>query len=124
MSAVRASAAQIRRDIQLNRRVYGAGFVAGGELIAVIRYKRRRRALMASWLGVEPAYRKNGVARKMMEWLDDEARRCGVRRIRGSVRRSMAAELLPYYRSLGYRPRGLFRKKGYGWYVVLIEKRL
>ncbi len=53
-----------------------------------------------SRLAVLPGSRGHGVGRRLMAWVEDEARRLGVRVLRGEVR-TVLKDVLQYYR--GYR---------------------
>ena len=53
-------------------------------------------------LGVQPDYRRNGLGRSMMQWLEKSCRTAGIRTIRVEVRVSNRAALR-FYSKLGYR---------------------
>lgn len=59
-------------------------------------------------LAVRPGYRRRGVGRNLVEWLETSARTAGIFSVRLEVRAGNGAAK-QFYRSLGYRDTGLAR---------------
>jgi ribosomal-protein-alanine N-acetyltransferase len=59
---------------------------------------------------VRPGYRKQGVGKQLVEWLESSARTAGIFLIRLELRAGNDAAL-NFYRKLGYRESG--RRRGY-----------
>ena len=53
-------------------------------------------------LAVQPEYRRSGLGRSMMQWLEKSCRTAGIRAIRLEVRASNRVAIR-FYRDLGYR---------------------
>ena len=53
-------------------------------------------------LAVQPEFRRTGIGRSMMAWLEKSCRTAGVQEVRLEVRSSNSAAMR-FYRSLGYR---------------------
>lgn len=53
-------------------------------------------------LAVQPEYRRSGIGRSMMQWLEKSCRTAGIQAVRLEVRASNRVALR-FYRSLGYR---------------------
>lgn len=120
--ALRVTVGAIRHQIRTGKYFY---IVARHEdrVIGTLRCRKRRGYLGLSRLAVLPEYQRNGIGRRLMEWAEEEARRLGLRRLRGEVRAVMP-DLLRYYRRMGYRPIGRRSRKGYPGYLIIVQKRL
>lgn len=120
--ALRVSVSTIRREIRLKRRVYGVALL-DDRIVATLRYRRWRSHLGLSRLAVLPEYQGAGIGKKMMEWAEQQARRLGVRELRGEVRAALP-HLLEYYKRMGYRPFARRSGRGYKGYLIAVKKRL
>lgn len=120
--ALRVTAGAIQHQIRTGKFLY---IVARdeGRVIGTLRCRKRRRYLGLSRLAVLPDYQRHGIGRRLMEWAEDEARRLGLRRLRGEVRAVMP-DLLRYYRRMGYRTIGRRSRRGYPGYLIIVQKRL
>lgn len=120
--ALRVTEKAIRYQIRTGKYIY---LVARheGRVVGTLRCRKRGRYLGLSRLAVLPDYQRHGIGRRLMEWAEDEARRLGLRRLRGEVRAVMP-DLLRYYRRMGYRPIGRRSRKGYPGYLIIVQKRL
>lgn len=120
--ALRVSVGAIRHQIRTGSRVY---IVARheGKVVGTLRYRRCRRYLGLSRLAVLPGYQGQRIGHRLMLWVEGEARRLGVRQLRGEVRAVMP-DLLSYYRGMGYRVIGRRSRRGYPGYLLTVRKRL
>lgn len=100
LGAVRVSNGTIRRQIRSRSHTYGVA-THRGTIIGTIRYRRRRRHLHVSRLGVLPAYQGNRLGLRLLRWAERRARRAGKTQIRGEVRAGLP-RLLRYYQRYGF----------------------
>lgn len=114
--------AHVRFEIEVRRFVYGLAFV-DGRAAGHVRYRLRPGYMHVSRLAVLPGSRGHGVGRRLMAWVEDEARRLGVRVLRGEVR-TVLKDVLQYYADIGYRVIGYASLRGVRRCLTLIEKRL
>jgi ribosomal-protein-alanine N-acetyltransferase len=73
------------------------GVMAG---FAIMRFGDNQAHLFL--LAVQPEFRRSGIARSMMSWLEKSCRTAGIQSVRVEVRASNRAALR-FYRKLGYR---------------------
>lgn len=120
--ALSVTATTIRKEIRLGRRVYGVA-VVDGMIVATLRYRQWPTHLGLSRLAVSPEYQCHGLGTRMMQWAEGEARRLGVKELRGEVR-AVLPDLLEYYRRMGFRPFARRSGRGYRGYLVAVKKRV
>lgn len=73
------------------------GVIAG---FAIMRFGDKQAHLFL--LAVQPEYRRTGIGRSMMEWLEKSCRTAGIQAVRLEVRSSNRSAI-QFYRNLGYR---------------------
>ena len=73
------------------------GTIAG---FAIMRFGDHQAHLFL--LAVQPEYRRTGIGRSMMQWLEKSCRTAGIQAVRLEVRSSNRGAMR-FYRSLGYR---------------------
>ncbi|MBO8140857.1 MAG: GNAT family N-acetyltransferase [Firmicutes bacterium] len=117
-----AETPELIRDEMADGFVYALA-AAGREPAGHVRYRLRPGYVHVSRLAVLPDYRGHGAGRKLMSWVEDEARRLGVALLRGEVRTCMD-NLLNYYLAMGYEPVGTRSLAGVPACLTIIEKRL
>jgi predicted N-acetyltransferase YhbS len=120
--ALNVSVSAIRRQIATKQRKY-VGVWFQGRLVATLRYKKYAKYLALSRLAVLPEYQNHGLGRMLMQWIEKEALRLGVKETRGDVRTALPG-LLEYYQKMGYQPYKMRSVPGYKNYLVAIKKRL
>lgn len=114
--------AHVRFEIEVRLFVYGLAFV-DDRVAGHVRYRLRPGYMHVSRLAVLPGSRGHGVGRRLMAWVEDEARRLGVRVLRGEVR-TVLKDVLQYYADIGYKVIGYASLRGVRRCLTLIEKRL
>ena len=82
------------------------GTIAG---FAIMKFGEHQAHLFL--LAVQPEFRRSGIGRSMMQWLEKSCRTAGIQAVRLEVRESNRAAMR-FYRSLGYR----FLAKVAGYY--------
>lgn len=117
----------IAAHIRSRRHRYALAFV-GKQSVGTMRCTPMRgdkepKCWTLSRLAVLPEYQGRGIAKELVNWMHDFARRSGVRELRGDVRTALPA-LLRFYRGFGYKVRGYRSKPGYPRYVAVVRKRL
>src|SRR5690606_31951708 len=108
--ALAETPAHVRGEIDALKSVYGLA-VWDGRLVGHVRYQVRGPLLMASRLAVLPEYRHRGIGKWLMDWLEGEARRWELPKIRGEVRTAFP-RLLRFYLRMGYRCVGYITVSG------------
>ena len=118
--ALSETPAHIRAEIDSLQSVYGLA-IWGGRPVGHVRYQVRDALMMASRLAVLPPYRRQGIGRALMEWLEWEARRWELAKIRGEVRTAFP-RLVRFYLGMGYRCVGYVTVSGVRRCLTVIEK--
>lgn len=113
---------EVREGIEALHFVYGLAMV-GEEPVGHIRYRIAGDYLHVSRLAVLPPYRHRGIGRILMGWVEQEAKRLGLVRIRGETR-TVLKDLLQYYHDMGYESVGYASLGGIPRSLTLLEKRL
>lgn len=120
--ALRVTRRAIRFQIATGKRTYGVAKL-GGKVVGVVRYRRRRRHIGISRLAVLPEYQGLGIGRRLLAWVETEARRLGVRELRAEVRTAVP-EMQRYYERQGFRPIGYRSHPQQPNYLRIMRKRL
>lgn len=110
----------IRAEIDSLQSVYGLA-VWRGRPVGHVRYQVRGALMLASRLAVLPDYRHRGIGKELMEWLEMEARRWELSKIRGEVRTAFP-RLVRFYLRMGYRCVGYITVSGVRRCLTVIEK--
>jgi ribosomal protein S18 acetylase RimI-like enzyme len=85
---------------------------ADGAAAGCVLYERGEGHVYLSRLSVLPAYRRRGLARALIGYVEERARALGLRRVRLGVRTALPQQQA-YYQRLGYRPAEAHAHPGY-----------
>ncbi len=86
------------QDVDLERSVVA---LEGGSPVGIALLSRRGSEGWVSGVGVRPQWRRRGIAREMMLWLQRTAQECGLRRVRLDVLEQNEGAIA-LYKSLGF----------------------
>lgn len=94
------TAREVRRQLRRRRKIYGMAVVEK-QVVGAIGYTVKRRRLTFGPVGVLPAYRRFGIGRKLLDWVEARAKAHRCREVRAIVLRGLPA-LIAFYQSKGY----------------------
>jgi GNAT superfamily N-acetyltransferase len=117
------SGAHQETEEQLRRKMASARVVvalADGQPSGCVFYEQEEDGLSFSRLAVPPAYRGRGIGQALIAYVEEQARRGNLGRVRLGVRLALPS-LRAYYERLGYRPAEYRAHDGYAepTYVIL-----
>jgi ribosomal protein S18 acetylase RimI-like enzyme len=120
-SAHGETAETVREKLKTARGVLAC---AAGEVLGSVFFEPAEGHIYLFRLAVHPAYRRRGVGRSLIEYVEKQARALGLPRVRLGVRVALTGQRA-YYERLGYRQVGEGTHPGYAkpTYLVL-EKEL
>lgn len=108
-AALRETAATVRRAIAAGG---GAGVADGGGLVAVVLWAEQEGGLYCGRLAVRPEWRGRGLARRLLQAAEGEARRRGLSCVRASTR-LVLADNRRLFASCGFREGAMATHEGY-----------
>lgn len=94
------TARKVRRQMLRRQRVYGVATV-GGQVVGAIAYSVKRQRLLFGPVGVVPKFRRFGIGKRLLDWMEARAKARRSREVRAFVLRGLPA-LIAFYRSRGY----------------------
>lgn len=120
-AALREDATSIGRAIAEGG---GACVIAGAQMVGVVLWREQRQGLYFGRLGVDPGWRRRGIARTLVAAVEAEARRCGLWRVHLSTR-LVLLDNRRLFAACGFCETGLHAHEGYAAPTsVAMEKHL
>ncbi|MBO8142269.1 MAG: GNAT family N-acetyltransferase [Firmicutes bacterium] len=117
----------IAADIRARRHAHALAFV-GDEPVGTVRCTPWRSPngqlrWTLSRLAVLPEFQGEAIGARLMDWMEERARRAGVKQLRGHVRTALPF-LVRFYQKLGFRVIGYRSCPGHPRYLTVIGKHL